>query len=243
MSRSSFLSNSESFSQRFYEQNWASRHKKKVFICRAGFMVFVTTFTVFNAFTAFAIQPNSVSCIYDGIFELTAPINEYFRQEKATRDSILIFSSFLIDVLLIWFCIRYAIWGKSSRQIIFFLLFYGTRAVVQSIFLMRKPEGYCWEYPGFPSITVSYQPTSDFFYSGHVGVVLFCGLENKYLGDTYMMWVAFSVCFLESLVMIFLRGHYSIDLISGLVFSHYFWIVSEWIADKIDKPLKLGIYM
>lgn len=243
MSRSSFLSNSSTFSQNFYEHNWSTQHKKKVFMCRIIFMSSVTVFTVFNALTAFAIQPNSVSCIYDGLFELTSPINEFFQREKETRDSILIFSSFLIDVLLMWFSIRYAIWGKSSRQVIFFFLFYGTRAAVQSIFLMRKPDGYCWDYPGFPSITVSYQPTSDFFYSGHVGVVLFCGLENKYLGNSYMMWVAFSVCLIESLVMIFLRGHYSIDLISGLIFSHYFWIVSQWLADKVDRVLGLGSYL
>jgi hypothetical protein len=206
-------------------------------------MIFVTSFTIINAITAFAIQPKSVECIWDGIFEATSNLNRFFQENKEPRDAILIFSSFLVDVMLLWFCVRYALWGKSSRQVLFFFLFYGTRAALQSLFLLRKPNGYCWEYPGFPSIAVSYQPTSDFFYSGHVGVMLFCGLEHKFLGNSYMMWVSFGVCLLESIVMIVLRGHYTIDLVSGIVFAHYFWIITEWISPEIDKVLGLGDYL
>jgi hypothetical protein len=206
-------------------------------------MVFLTTFTVVNAVTAFAIQPNQVSCLWDGFFELTTPINEFFNENKEPKNAILIFSSFLIDVLLVWFCVRYALWGRTSRQIIFFILFYGTRAAIQSFFLMRIPPGYCWDYPGFPSLAVSYEKTSDFFYSGHVGVMLFCALEHRWLGNRYMMWVALFVVFMESLIMIVLRGHYSIDIISGLVFAHYYWIVSEWISLHVDKKLGLDKYL
>ena len=31
---------------------------------------------------------------------------------------------------------------------------------------MRYPEGFYWEYPGFPSFVVPYGRTSDFFFSG-----------------------------------------------------------------------------
>ena len=229
----------QSLKDMFIHFNWGSRYKQKVFLCRMGLMIFLTGFSITNAITAWAIQPKSVSCIWDGIFELTAPINTFFVNNKEPRDAILIFSSFLIDVLLLWFAIRYAFWGTSSRQIVFFLMFYSTRAAIQSFFLMRVPPGYCWDYPGFPSLTVSYEKTSDFFYSGHVGVMLFCALEHKALGNIYMMWVAVFVCSLEFCIMIVLRGHYSIDLISGLVFAHYYWIVSGWIAVKLDKMLGL----
>ena len=48
---------------------------------------------------------------------------------------------------------------------------------IQNIFLMRFPDGYAWDYPGFPSLTVPYPKTNDFFYSGHVGGALLAGLE------------------------------------------------------------------
>jgi len=59
--------------------------------------------------------------------------------------------------------------GKTWRLPIVMVLFYFTRMVVQKIFLMKFPEGYIWEYPGFPSLTVPYGRTNDFFYSGHIG--------------------------------------------------------------------------
>lgn len=230
---------SQTFKEQFFEFNLASGFKRKVFAFRVILITFLTGFSISNALTAWAITPDSISCIWDGIFEATTPINTFFLENKEARDALLIFSSFLVDVLLLWFAIRYALWGNTTRQLIFFVMFYCTRAAVQSFFLLRIPEGYCWDYPGFPSLTVSYQKTSDFFYSGHVGVMLFCSLENKYLGNIYMMWVALGVCLLECTVMIFLRGHYSIDLISGLVFAHYFWIVSAWIAKSLDRRLGL----
>lgn len=42
---------------------------------------------------------------------------------------------------------------------------------------MKKPAGYIWEYPGFPSLVVPYGPTNDFFYSGHMGGSLISTLE------------------------------------------------------------------
>ena len=153
----------------------------------------------------------------------------------------MILSSFLIDILLFWFSIRYTLWGKSSRQLIFFFLFYPTRSLFQSFFLMRKPEGYCWNYPGFPSLTVSYYSTSDFFYSGHVGAMMFCALENYYIGNVFMMWVALFAVVFESMILIVLRVHYSIDIFAGIMISHYYWIVSGWISQRVDKMIGVGI--
>ena len=244
MSSSELLErHNQSFKKKFLELNFSSKHRKKIFFIRITIITALISLIAYDTITAWNIHPTISNCIYDRIFDLTAPINDFFNNNKEPRNAILIFSSFLIDVLLLWFSIRYALLGRSSRQLIFFMLFYLSRSVVQSFFLMKMPQGNCWDYPGFPSLTVSYEKTSDFFYSGHVGVVLFCGLENKHLGNLYMMWVSFFVCGIEFCVMIAMRGHYSIDLIFGLIFSHYSWIVSEWVAEAIDKKLRIGKYL
>lgn len=99
---------------------------------------------------------------------------------------------------------------------------------------MRYPEGYAWIYPGFPSLAVSYQHTSDFFFSGHVGVTSFLALENHYNRNYFLASVAaISTCF-EFMVMIFLRGHYTVDLIFGIAVAHYLWIISGSLAPYID---------
>jgi hypothetical protein len=37
--------------------------------------------------------------------------------------------------------------------------------------------------------------------------------------------------------MIFLRGHYIIDLIAGIIFAHYCWLISERYSFLIDVKL------
>lgn len=100
---------------------------------------------------------------------------------------------------------------------------------------MQFPEDYIWEYPGFPSLTVTYKPTSDFFFSGHVGAMTFCALENYSVENYAMMSLAIFAMFFESFVLLVTRAHYSIDLISGVVFAHYIWIASGWICPSIDR--------
>ena len=45
------------------------------------------------------------------------------------------------------------------------------------LFVMKMPDGYYWDYPGFPSLTVAYGNTNDFYFSGHVGGSVICACE------------------------------------------------------------------
>jgi hypothetical protein len=86
---------------------------------------------------------------------------------------------------------------------------------------MNYPEGYVWEYPGFPSITVCYLKTNDFFFSGHVGLPTLAALY--FFKEGKMLFVGFSVftMLFEVMVMVFTRGHFIIDLICGSLIAHY----------------------
>ena len=92
---------------------------------------------------------------------------------------------------------------------------------------MRYPDGYLWEYPGIPSLSVSYLKTNDFFYSGHVGFPTIFGLEHRKNGNRYMMWFCIFTACLEAFTMIVNRGHYIIDLMAGFVMGHYLSIICE----------------
>lgn len=102
---------------------------------------------------------------------------------------------------------------------------------------MQEPAGYIWDYPGFPSIAVSYAPTSDFFYSGHVGLAMLLTLHLRELGNKFWEGFGYTTVAVEFCTMIFLRGHYTIDLIAGCIFAHYFWIVSGWLASLLDPKI------
>jgi hypothetical protein len=105
---------------------------------------------------------------------------------------------------------------------------------------MKYPEGYLWEYPGFPSITVSYLKTNDFFFSGHVGLPILLGLEFKYIKHYYMFLFCLFTCAFEAFTMIAMRGHYSIDIIAGVIFAHYTYIlVSQYIQYLDDSCVSM----
>ena len=38
-------------------------------------------------------------------------------------------------------------------------------------------------------------------------------------------------------MMVVLRGHYSIDLVAGLIFAHYFFIIARHIAPYFDQRI------
>jgi hypothetical protein len=99
---------------------------------------------------------------------------------------------------------------------------------------MKFPDGYLWVYPGFPSIMVSYLKTNDFFYSGHCGlpIILFC--EFKLLKMNFMAVFCIFTFLIEIFTMIVLRGHYSIDIISGAIISHYIWEITKNYIYLID---------
>jgi hypothetical protein len=99
---------------------------------------------------------------------------------------------------------------------------------------MRFPDGYLWDFPGFYSVTVPYGKTNDFFFSGHIGCCMICFCEFKAVNwNKFAYFSIFTMVFQFSL-MIALRGHYMIDLVSGIVFAHYFWLLSERYSYIID---------
>mmetsp|Transcript_27607 Transcript_27607/g.27295 ORF Transcript_27607/g.27295 Transcript_27607/m.27295 type:complete len:117 (+) Transcript_27607:429-779(+) len=100
---------------------------------------------------------------------------------------------------------------------------------------MKFPDDNLWDYPGIPSITVTYLRTTDFFYSGHVGVMVFCALENRHEGNRFLMYLSIFTAFFEFFVLLVLRAHYAVDMFAGIVFAHYFWIISGWVSPYLDR--------
>lgn len=38
----------------------------------------------------------------------------------------------------------------------------------------------------------------------------------------------------NSIILVVTRSHYSIDIVGGLIFSHYFYIIAGWICDWLE---------
>ena len=205
-------------------------------------IVIVITFLICgisNSVDGWAVQKKEASCVYDGFFDSTASLNTYFNDNDSVRNYFLIACSLTTDVLFLFFIIRYLSWGTSSKQFIFFMLFYPLVGIAQLIFRIRVPEGYCWDSPGFPSLIMSYNRSSSFYYSTYSGILVFLALENYQNRNKTLFWISVITCIVLSVLTVLTRADYTVSLIGGMIMAHYFWIVSDRFAEGID-PL-IGI--
>ena len=102
---------------------------------------------------------------------------------------------------------------------------------------MNRLEGRIWFDPGFPSLTVPYHDTNDFFFSGHLGITTIYLMEYHVQG--YRCLTAFCVV-LAIYMWIFLtsmRVHYVIDLVTGVLFAHWAFIQADWASYMTDVKL------
>lgn len=96
-----------------------------------------------------------------------------------------------------------------------------------------------------PSLMVPYGRSSDYFYSGHTGYMVFGALYFYKAGYRSIMW--FNIIGLAVVVFVLLatRVHYSIDILAGFVMSmEVVWFVGKfmpWFDRLWSAPCVLAI--
>jgi hypothetical protein len=81
------------------------------------------------------------------------------------------------------------------------------------------PEHLVWHNPGFPSLTVPYDRTRDFFFSGHTGSLTVIIIEFYTVGYKWFTVIPFICLFYMMNMLLVTRVHYTIDVAGGLVFA------------------------
>lgn len=100
---------------------------------------------------------------------------------------------------------------------------------------MTRLPGFLFRYPGFPSLTVPYHDTNDFFYSGHAGTCFILFLEARAKpGWHRISWACLFVLCNQWLMLMLARTHYVIDLVTGVIVAHYMHILGEKVSYIID---------
>lgn len=123
--------------------------------------------------------------------------------------------SCLIPIVLV---LTYIVQKKDYNRIPLFLLLTGIFYIVRGIFIVLTPFG---NPPMFNGSDPLFHGFSNYelgvYPSGHVGNVFLMLLLVK---DKSYKWLIF-ICLIVVIVALFLaRGHYSIDILSGLFFSY-----------------------
>jgi hypothetical protein len=185
-----------------------------------------------------SVPNNEVACVRDKLFELLEGWTKYLIAtpgHEKLRDALMIVGSGFIDIIFVLTLGYWVFHGKSSRMIIAFLIFYGTRAIIQNIFWSPFPEFFWWENPGIPSLVVPYGRGSDFFFSGHSGFLVICLREWGYNGYKKMRNFIILVLGYTMFILLTYRIHYSADIFTGVFFADWCYLIVSRNQDFFDK--------
>ncbi len=198
-------------------------------------LVGITLLCIFlNCQQGYGLPADDIKCINDASHNYTEDINAYLHENKMVTSLITMVSSLCIDICMLSVSYFWVTKGSSWRFWTSLSAFYLLRGLMQGVFAMRYPDGYLWDHPGLPSMAVSYLKTSDFFYSGHVGLPIIVACELFKNNFNKSAWFAIASCVLEFIVMTIMRGHYIIDLVTGVIIGHYIFIVVDKYIYIID---------
>jgi hypothetical protein len=165
--------------------------------------------------------------INDGLQNLFAGLNSYFRHAPAAANSLLIVSSALIDALGLFLIAKWILAGVA-RPFLGLIVLLGLRQVMQTLCALPAPPNAIWHYPGFPSLFVTYGVANDYFFSGHTAIAVFGATELARLKKTCITAIAAVVVIFEIVTVLILRAHYTMDVFTGA-------IVALWVASFCDS--------
>lgn len=206
------------------------------------FLVFSIAILSFVFYRIFYNKNTNINWTYKYCFkdvilsQLLNNVTIIFSQHLIIRDYIIIFASSVLDLYYILFLIIYVVKGDSWKHIIALISFYLFRGtLIQSINVMEFYDMYIWGYPAFPSLTVNTERTADFFYSGHTGIAFMLALIFRDYQYKLFYYFGLFLTLLQMFTMTTTRAHYSIDVIFGLIASHYFYMFGRKLGGYLDK--------
>ena len=160
-----------------------------------------------------------VDVIVDIGHVITEPLSDWFEENPVLRNTIIISHGILMDSLCAFVIYLGVFHDDTLRMHVALVAFYTMRNVCQNLMRFPLPDKWRFYDPGLPSILISYEECSDFYYSGHVGAVVMSALEFQ-----RREYYRFSKCLMVfacviALVVITTRAHYTVDVIDGVVFA------------------------
>jgi hypothetical protein len=198
---------------------------------RGGIVLFslVGWFASQSLISARSVRPGFIG---DGIHVLTAPLHRYFATHPRAANMVLVFSSAFIDILGI-FLILEGILGKSMRPFAALILVFLMRQISQMLCALPVPPGMIWRHPGFPSLFVTYHVGNDFFFSGHTAIAVLGAIVAVQLLPGWLGAAAVCIAIGEATVVLVLRAHYTLDVITAVFAAFCAADLADWLAQLL----------
>ena len=174
--------------------------------------------------------------IVDGVHLLLAPATQWLAHHNQAANALLISTSGLIDILGCFLFVS-GIMGRSIRPILGLMLLFILRQVCQALIALPPPAGMIWDYPGVPSLFVTYGTTNDFFFSGHTAIAVYGAIELARFRRPWLTLAATVVAVLEAMTVLVLRAHYTMDVFAAILAAAVAAHVAVSVAPSFDRLL------
>lgn len=184
-----------------------------------------------------ARQSAGIVGIGDASHRLTAGLHRYFSGNAKAADRALIISSLCIDALGLSL-IAISIFGPSFAPFIGILIVFSLRQVSQLCCTLPPPPGIIWRDPGFPTALVTYDVGNDFFFSGHTALAVLSAIEICKIAPWWLGVTVMLIALGEALIVLILRAHYAMDVITGAFAAWFAADIASRIAPHADQWLK-----
>jgi hypothetical protein len=158
-----------------------------------------------------AAEPEGIG---DAVHRWTAGWHNYFLTHEKAANRALALSSLGIDVLGLSL-IAAAIFGPTFAPFLAILIVFSLRQICQLCCTLPPPPGMIWRDPGYPTALVTYGVSTDLFFSGHTALAVLGAIEICQLAPWYLGVAAVVLAIAEAGIVLVLRAHYTIDVITG----------------------------
>lgn len=175
-------------------------------------------------------EPNKIQ---DFILNKTKSWNDYLQSSPSIVRFLLITSSLIVDALGLYLVLN-GIFGTTVQPLLGLVLLFTLRQICQALNRLPLPEGIIWRDPKFPSLFVTYNVSNDLFFSGHTALAVF-GALNFAAGQSWIIIIlALIVILYEILVVIALRAHWTMDILTGILAALWVDQVSAKLSPWVD---------
>lgn len=143
---------------------------------------------------------------------------------------------YLADLVLVVETIMFFwIWRKNKKKLARAIMMVDVMLLVRSLLVLLTPIGNSFgmiEYSDFFSLK---NLPSGMFPSGHTAFVFLGYLLLKDEANRRMAYVSLALLFIEVITLLISHGHYSIDIVGGLMLAYIIYRVGDDIRQKVEK--------
>ncbi len=185
----------------------------------------------------FATRETPRGTLDDALHKWTAPVNRHLHTHPRQANALLIATSLIIDAVTLFVLVR-AIFGPTFEPFVGLFVLFALRQACQALCALPIPDGQIWHDTGVPTLFVTYNTKGDLFFSGHTALAVYGGIQLASLGTPLWIGLGVVVIFIESVAVIVLRAHWTMDVFTAVVTAILVSSVGVTLAVPVDGLLE-----